>query len=468
MHRSLHTDPPLGAALLLALQLAPGSAAAAEGQAPVDPPTVQLQRIEVTGSAIRRVDAETAVPISVLRAEELRQQGVTSTEELIGRLSGNQGVYNSSRSVGSATGGASFADLRGIGANKTLVLLNGRRLANNAIDGSAVDLNTIPFAAIDRVEVLRDGASALYGTDAIGGVINFITRKSLNEGRVDSGYASPTHDGGGNQRNVSASWGFGELEEDRFNVFAVANYDKQERLGAKDRGYTYNYQPGRGLDYSSGTAFPGNWSQGANASNPLAAGGCKGADLIPRNGICRQSLWRYLDLVPETEKTSVFSRATGKLADEHNVSLEYFWSRNDNATQVGPGTLTGLQIDPGTAFYPGNGITPGPGGFVLDPSRPVEVNWRQSVLGPRLQSSQNTGQRLLLGFDGRFAGWDYDIGASYNQNKVVDHIHSGYVDDRAAALGIANGTLNPFGPQTDAGLAYLGSHALSGDFRTSV
>ncbi|HFH3192095.1 TPA: TonB-dependent receptor, partial [Pseudomonas aeruginosa] len=295
-----------------------------------------------------------------------------------------------------------------------------------------------------------------------------ITRKSLNEGRFDSGYASPTHDGGGNQRNVSASWGFGELEEDRFNVFAVANYDKQERLGAKDRGYTYNYQPGRGLDYSSGTAFPGNWSQGANASNPLAAGGCKGADLIPRNGICRQSLWRYLDLVPETEKTSVFSRATGKLADEHNVSLEYFWSRNDNATQVGPGTLTGLQIDPGTAFYPGNGITPGPGGFVLDPSRPVEVNWRQSVLGPRLQSSQNTGQRLLLGFDGQFAGWDYDIGASYNQNKVVDHIHSGYVDDRAAALGIANGTLNPFGPQTDAGLAYLGSHALSGDFRTSI
>ncbi|MFH0090232.1 TonB-dependent receptor plug domain-containing protein, partial [Pseudomonas aeruginosa] len=414
MHRSLHTDAPMGAALLLALQLAPGSAAAAEEQAPVDPPTVQLQRIEVTGSAIRRVDAETAVPISVLRAEELRQQGVTSTEELIGRLSGNQGVYNSSRSVGSATGGASFADLRGIGANKTLVLLNGRRLANNAIDGSAVDLNTIPFAAIDRVEVLRDGASALYGTDAIGGVINFITRKSLNEGRFDSGYASPTHDGGGNQRNVSASWGFGELEEDRFNVFAVANYDKQERLGAKDRGYTYNYQPGRGLDYSSGTAFPGNWSQGANASNPLAAGGCKGADLIPRNGICRQSLWRYLDLVPETEKTSVFSRATGKLADEHNVSLEYFWSRNDNATQVGPGTLTGLQIDPGTAFYPGNGITPGPGGFVLDPSRPVEVNWRQSVLGPRLQSSQNTGQRLLLGFDGQFAGWDYDIGASYN------------------------------------------------------
>ncbi len=290
MHRSLHTDAPLGAALLLALQLAPGSAAAAEEQAPVDPPTVQLQRIEVTGSAIRRGDAETAVPISVLRAEELRQQGVTSTEELIGRLSGNQGVYNSSRSVGSATGGASFADLRGIGANKTLVLLNGRRLANNAIDGSAVDLNTIPFAAIDRVEVLRDGASALYGTDVHRRGDQLHHPQEPERRPLRQRLRLPTHDGGGNQRNVSASWGFGELEEDRFNVFAVANYDKQERLGAKDRGYTYNYQPGRGLDYSSGTAFPGNWSQGASASNPLVAGGCKGADLIPRNGICRQSL----------------------------------------------------------------------------------------------------------------------------------------------------------------------------------
>ena len=93
-------------------------------------------------------------------------------------------------------------------------------------------------------------------------------------------------------------------------------------------------QPGRGLDYSSGTAFPGNWSQGANASNPLAAGGCKGADLIPRNGICRQSLWRYLDLVPETEKTSVFSRATGKLIFLALLCLEKSLPMGGAATQL--------------------------------------------------------------------------------------------------------------------------------------
>lgn len=178
---------------LVAMGMSAGSLHAAEAgteddsskvvPAAVAPATTQLQRVEVTGSAIRRVDAETAVPITVLRADDLRKQGVSTTAELLQRVTGSQSVINSSSSVGSGSGGASYADMRGIGANKTLILLNGRRLANNALsgtntsNGAGVDLNLIPFAAIDRVEVLRDGASALYGTDAIGGVINFITKK---------------------------------------------------------------------------------------------------------------------------------------------------------------------------------------------------------------------------------------------------------------------------------------------------
>jgi iron complex outermembrane receptor protein len=212
----------------------------------------QLQRIEVTGSAIRRVDAETAVPVTILRTEELKKQGVTTTEQLVNRIAANQSSVGSGRSVGSSSGGAAYADLRGIGPNKTLVLLNGRRLSNNAtvaINGSGVDLNTIPFAAIDRVEVLRDGASALYGTDAIGGVINFITKKSVTQGQLSAGGSTPTHAGGGDTTNFSGSWGFGDLENDRFNVFGVVSHDKQQSLKARDRDYTYNYRPGRGLDY---------------------------------------------------------------------------------------------------------------------------------------------------------------------------------------------------------------------------
>jgi iron complex outermembrane receptor protein len=434
----------------------------------------QLQRIEVTGSAIRRVDAETAVPVTILRAEELKKQGVTSTEQLIGRIAANQSSVGSGRSVGSTSGGASFADLRGIGPNKTLVLLNGRRLSNNAngasdgVQGSGVDINTIPFAAIDRVEVLRDGASALYGTDAIGGVINFITKKSLTDGQFTVGGSTPTHAGGGDSNNFSGSWGFGDLEDDRFNVFGVISYDKQQSLKAKDRDYTYNYRPERGLDYSSGITAPANWSQGNNAANPLAASGCNAPGMVGRGDICRESVWRYLDLVPETEKTSFFGKATGQLADDHSVSLEYFWARNQNRYQIGPGPLIGLQVPPSSPYYPGNGITPGPSGFALDPTQPVDVNWRETDLGPRRFEDDNVGQRLLLSFEGLFAGWDYNIGAAYNQNKVSNSIKSGLADDRAIAAGINNGVLNPFGPQSAQGTALLAASGIDGDYADGV
>ena len=145
--------------------------------------TQTLDRVEITGSMLRRTDAETALPVTVIRSEELMRQGVTTAEQVVQRISANQSFVGVSQSVGATTGGAAQADLRGLGAqsaaNKTLVLLNGRRLANSAISGleGAVDLNAIPLNAIDRVEVLRDGASAIYGTDAIGGVINFILRR---------------------------------------------------------------------------------------------------------------------------------------------------------------------------------------------------------------------------------------------------------------------------------------------------
>jgi iron complex outermembrane receptor protein len=438
------------------------------------PSATQLQRVEVTGSAIRRVDAETAVPITILRADVLRKQGVTTTAEMVQRITGSQSINNSSGSVGAATGGASFADMRGIGPNKTLVLLNGRRLANNALsgvgtpNGSAIDLNMIPFAAIDRIEVLRDGASALYGTDAIGGVINFITKKSLTEGSLSLGGEMPTEDGGGDSKDMSASWGFGDLEEDRFNVMGVFNYNKQGNLDANDRSFATDFAPGRGLDQSSGTAFPGNYSQNGNSTNPLSASNCNGPNLLSRDGVCRFSTREYIDLIPQTEKTSIFGKATGKLADDHNVNLEYFWARNNNATSIGPAPLTGLTLDPTSPYFPGNGITPGPTGFVLDPTQPVDVNWRETAAGPRSSSDQNTSQRFLLSFDGLVAGWDYNVGASYNQNKVISKVTGGYVSDEAMRAGLASGLLNPFGPQTAAGQEYIDNAAYHGTYSTAV
>jgi iron complex outermembrane receptor protein len=224
------------------------------------------QRIEVTGSAIKRIDAETSVPVTVVRVEELKAQGVTSVEQIMASLSAVQMTQGSSQQVGAGTGGASFADLRGVGPSKTLVLLNGRRIANNAIDGSAPDLNMIPFAALERVEVLRDGASSLYGTDAIGGVINFITRKDFRGGAITLGADIPAQSGG-ESAQANVGFGFGDLSKDRFNVFGFIDLNKQDPIGGEQREINNRF-PG-GL---SGTPYPANYFQGGAVGNPSAPG----------------------------------------------------------------------------------------------------------------------------------------------------------------------------------------------------
>ena len=146
----------------------------------------KLERVEITGSAIKRLENETALPVQVITRDEIVKQGLTTAAEIVGRISAATNNMTDGGSI--AYGGfrdqmgMNGANLRGIGVSSTLVLLNGRRMANFASpgDSSGVDLNSIPAAAIQRVEVLLDGASAIYGSDAIGGVINFIHPQGLH------------------------------------------------------------------------------------------------------------------------------------------------------------------------------------------------------------------------------------------------------------------------------------------------
>ena len=157
------------------------------------------QRVEITGSSIKRIDSEAALPVTVITRQQIEQTGATSAAELLERISASNGQgYSQTLALGdSARPGFAGASLRGLGSNTTLILLNGRRLAVYALDGGAVDLNSIALGAIERVEVLRDGASAVYGTDAIAGVINFITRKDFRGGEVSISYKKPQASGGG-------------------------------------------------------------------------------------------------------------------------------------------------------------------------------------------------------------------------------------------------------------------------------
>ena len=155
------------------------------GTAFAQQPGTPKERIEITGSNIKRIQDEGALPVQVITREEIDKKGIQSLEQLLMQISANgTGADNLQSNVGIQLGttdrnnlGNSSANLRGLGASSTLVLLNGRRVSNHGAKGNAVDLNSIPLAAIERVEVLKDGASAIYGTDAIGGVINFILRR---------------------------------------------------------------------------------------------------------------------------------------------------------------------------------------------------------------------------------------------------------------------------------------------------
>ncbi len=155
------------------LALAPAATAQTSGG------TQALERVQVTGSFIKRIEGETALPVVTLSVEELTRAGVTNAEQAVKMITQQQGGTVSSGSVSAGNGAASYASLRNLGPQRTLVLLNGRRIVSNPFATVAVDLNTLPMAAISRVEVLTDGASAVYGTDAIAGVINFITRRDF-------------------------------------------------------------------------------------------------------------------------------------------------------------------------------------------------------------------------------------------------------------------------------------------------
>lgn len=186
-----------------------------------------LDRIEVTGTRIKRVDTETSQPILTLDRQAIESTGVTSIGDVIQQISTNGSALNTTFNNGGD--GSTQVDLRNLGANRTLVLVNGRRWVTSL--AGAVDLNTIPIAAVERVEVLKDGASAIYGSDAIAGVVNIITRQSF-EGASASALIGTTDKGDGTQQAYDFIVGGGS---GRFNALLGANYVKQDPVFAGDR-----------------------------------------------------------------------------------------------------------------------------------------------------------------------------------------------------------------------------------------
>lgn len=491
----------------MALPVAAQDAPPASGAGGVE----TLDRISVTGTRIKRAQAEEALPITSFSKDQIDQLGITSAEQLLmtlnisgnssDNLASNAGIVNEEQR---GNNGVSGANLRGQGADATLVLLNGRRVATHGLKGRAVDLNSIPFAAIDRVEVLRDGASAIYGTDAIGGVINFITKRDY-QGAQASAFLDVTEAGGGNTYVSSLLFGAGDLDSNGWNAFGTINLKRSTILRGSDRDFSNGFQADRGLSPDTrGTPFATVFSLGStgvgatsllrngvldpaggttrmtavNIFNLPGADGCEAAG--PDMGPYAYRLWnspasRYAcawdypgAAVIQQPQDSVdfIGRATYRIGTAHEAYVELTASKVDvektfEPNQISSSTSTALTSLGPTTWYPLNPLTQTTydavynelaayfGAGQLNYGAPIAYRWRCMACGPRQIETTTTSYRFVAGIGGVINGgpiddWSYDVGLVRASSKSESTLGTGfhYTDSLRQILG--SGVINPF------------------------
>ena len=466
----------------------------------------QEQRVEITGSSIKRLASETALPVQTVTREEIDKSGLTTAAELLQKITANVGGLTDGMSISDQSGsqrGFNGANLRGLGASSTLVLLNGRRLANFATpgDNAGVDLNNIPAGALLRVEVLKDGASAIYGTDAMGGVINFITRKDY-QGADLSLYALKTQEGGAGKTSFNASAGFGNLAKDRFNVFGAVDVQKLESLNSSQRTFIQEYDlPGRLPPQLSSNPFPANvdltvpqlntlnafvlanpgtalrgtgangiWqprvpgfsTRRVNFAKASCTGGANPNSIAPTSlGGTEGCAFNYMgdtEIYPTSNKANFIGRATFQAADNHQVFAELLLSKTESDYAASPATSGSIPTS-------ANILLPASLQAVTGITTAVAFRFRLSDAGKRTSRVESEAQRLVVGASGLLGDWDYDAALNYSVNKATDTNLSGWVSNTRMRAGIQNGSYNPFAVATPAGKTFMDSIRLDGAAR---
>lgn len=462
--------------LIAATVAAAVTAAAHAQQAPNPPPddsnNQQMAEVVITGSMIKRVNAETAEAITVIKTESLKNQGVQNIEQAINTLTSSNTSVNVAQSVGSFSGGGTYADLRGLGRSRTLVLLDGQRLAPNAFDAAGVDVSGVPFSAIDNIQVLREGASALYGSDAIGGVINFITKKNYQGGDIQVELDHPQKTGGGSGQ-AELTFGHGNLASDGYNFMVTASFHKQQELRATQRGFSaLGFNPDGGV---TNTNFPGSWpgmvlDQGGNLWQAGYPGCAGNPQLTTYFGDCSYRYSAATDLVPQQQEVSGMVSFTKALPANNQVQVQYFWTQSKVTGYSGP-MFYQFQMDPASPYFPtaaqlvcdrgpANCTTAAPD--LVDPINAIWTDPNNS----RYSGNLNVEQRVLLTFSGSNGGWDYAADFNYSKNHNDNRNVSGYPNESILAPGgVLSDLINPFGPQSAAGQALIDSSYVNGVYQ---
>ncbi|WP_418320919.1 TonB-dependent receptor domain-containing protein [Piscinibacter sakaiensis] len=454
-----------------------------------------LDRVEITGSSIKRIAAEGALPVQIVTSAQIQRSGATTVAEVIQRLPAMQGFQIADIAAGSNSGGIVTASIHDIGASYTLVLLNGRRIAPTG-SGATINLNSIPMSAIDRVEVLTDGASALYGSDAIAGVVNFILKKNLQGGSFDAAINVPT-EGAGKSGNVSFTYGVGDLYKDRFNFLFSVRHDEQQVLKATDREFSKSaYLPftkeGKQYVYDRTSVFavPANASvtfkrlPGETTTLPSYAfnpyrkqtGACGPMNFYSLNNAttatsvtenCAFDFGSTVEVYPENKRDTMFLAGQFQATENLKFFSEFAYSRFDLTARIAANPVP-VSI-PLTSDYYRNSVLP-----YLTPAQAARVNtvtanYRAQDFGTRDSQTVTDAKHFVIGADAEIGGWSTNAGLTWSENALNENYVGGYFRDKEFRALLAANAFDPFklsGNQTPAVQSLMNGSIFNGSVRT--
>lgn len=435
----MNTRTPLARAIRLAIGGAVGLTAA------LAPPLAMAQddeTIYVVGSRIgRSSDFQGPSPIITVDREAIENSGYTNLQQLLEKIpvNGNGAFSTRGNNQDSTANGAASISLRGLGADATLVLVNGRRVAISAfaegVTTNFVDINTIPVAAIERIEVLKDGASAVYGSDAVAGVINIVLRKNFDGFEVSAGYGDVTS-GSNSETTASAIWGTSG-EDSNFTM--IFDYFQNDTLFNVERGPagSANQSARGGLDQRSSRGFPGRFFVDAGEGGTIIqrdpacpAGSSAGPT-------CRYDYGPWNILIPEAERTGLMLLGHKGLGGGVEVFTEIAVQHNTSVAQGAPTPLdesAGLTLDdhPNDPF----------GGNAVGISR-----FRTVDAGARQWDIETDNLRAVVGLRGELNDWDWEVGVqrARSESTQTGDRSQGWVRTDFLQQQLDLGAYNPFG-----------------------
>jgi iron complex outermembrane recepter protein len=474
LHARRHPGIALFVAAAASLVGVHGVALAQQQQATVaaQAPAV-LEEVVVTGSSIAQKAEQSALPVTILTDADIAKTGLTSATDLLQNLPAMQGFVPASSSVNGGGGGVTTAALHALPSKYTLVLIDGQRVAPSALGtvqggGFGVNLESIPLDAVERIEVLTDGASALYGADAIAGVVNFILKKDRTDGNVYYHATVPGQPGGGSW-SAGLTKGFGDLKSDGYNLLFTYGHDIQNKLQASDRAvskrgnyfpFTYN---GTNYIYNNRTSNtePANLivSQANLSYNPyyIANGNCGtpfGAPLTTASGTtCRFNYAATVEDIPNSTRDSGLLKGTFRVGDNTTIWAEAMVSQFDLVSQYAPPAQP-LGISPTqlpllwSTYVVGNPLL---AGFTVCTAAPCAagtisrgtLGYRAVTAGGRTDDWGTLARHIALGVESSIGDWELKGRIVQSHSKATDTGAGGYLDFSQFQSAIASGAYDP-------------------------